>query len=128
MASIVLCNISDVVSVIAEEKTKWVHSILEALGVQEDTFKLTNIDEYRNKMEDMGIEVIYYTGGNINIYKKVWHEAKTQEGSGWLPPTDENLVAQWREPEYVKKIEGNEAYYEVHTKEWSILNMRPKDD
>lgn len=124
MSYTILCNISDANIIIEEEKMRWIYEILEALRVPEEVYNCKNIDEYREKMEEMGIEVILVTNGNVNVYKKAWHEGPTPEQCGWLPATNEHLVAQWKEPEYVMKLEGKDAYYEIHLNEWSILNMR----
>jgi hypothetical protein len=124
MSSIVLCNLSDAVSVIAEEREQWTLGVLASLGVSEDLVGAANIDEFREGMEQLGIEVIESSAGKINIYKKVWHDGESEELSGWLPATDKNLVAQWDEPKYIKKIEGKDVYYEIHLNEWSILKTR----
>jgi len=124
MSSVILCNISDAHNVIEEEKMHWIYDVLGALGVPEEVYDYKTIDEYRERMEEMGIEVILVTNGNINVYKKAWHEGPTPERCGWLPALDEHLVAQWKEPERIMKLEGKDAYYEIHLNEWSILNMR----
>ena len=50
MPPVLLCNISDVVAVINEEKAQWVSRILEILGVPEEVLKISDIDEYRNRI------------------------------------------------------------------------------
>lgn len=124
MSNIILCNISDTTKTIAEERLYWISEVLDALGVPDDVFDATDIREYRYDMEELGIEVELHSSGNVNVYKKKWHDGQTEEQSGWLPAAEEYLVAQWKEPTYIRKVEGRDAYYEVHLNEWSILNMR----
>lgn len=124
MANIILCNISDHVQVVEEARLDWTLGVLEALGVPDKVFDASYIRDFRYDMEEFGIEVELCTNGNVNIYKKVWHEGNTEQMSGWLPVKEEHLVAQWKEPKFIRKIEGKEVYYEVHLNEWSILNIR----
>lgn len=124
MSNVILCNLSDARKSIEEERLYWVSDVLDALGVPDEVFGATDIRDFRYDMEGFGIEVELCADGCVNVYKKQWHEGKTEEDSDWLPPTEDHLVAQWKEPTYVKKIEGNEVYYELHINEWSILNMR----
>lgn len=124
MSSVILCNISDANSVIEDEKMSWISEVLNAIGVPESVYDIKDVDEYREKMEEIGVEVILITSGEIKIYKKIWHEGATEEQCGWLPATDECIVAHWKVPDYVMKLDGKNAYYEIHLNEWSILNMR----
>jgi hypothetical protein len=41
-----------------------------------------------------------------------------------LPPQDKHLVAQWKRPNYVRKVEDGKAYYELHLNEWCIASRR----
>jgi len=124
MSDVILCDLSDANNVINEERLFWVNEILDALGVPEEVYDVDTIDEYRAMMDELGIEVELSTNGDVDIYKKEWHESEVEEESGWLPVEKEHLVAQWREPVRVKKVEGKSVYYEIHLNEWSILNMR----
>lgn len=124
MSNIILCNISDAKKTIDEERLYWIFDVLEALGVPDEVFDATDIRDYRYDMEEFGIEVEVYSNGNVDVYKKQWHEGKSEEQSGWLPAQRDHLVAQWKEPSYIRRIEGRNAYYEIHINEWSILNMK----
>ncbi|KKL28686.1 hypothetical protein LCGC14_2372650 [marine sediment metagenome] len=128
MTEIILCNLSDANKIINEERLYWVNEVLDALSVPEETYDVSTIDEYRANMDELGIEVELRTSGDVDVYKKEWHEGETEESSGWLPPTKEHLVAQWREPTRIRKVEGKDVYYELHLNEWSILNMRKTNE
>lgn len=125
MSKVVLCNVSDSHSVVAEEKLYWVIDVLEALGVSEEVYNAKDISNFRYDMDKLGIDVEYITSGCVNIYKKHWLEGSTEERSGWLPAKEEHLVAQWKEPKYARKIDAKGVYYEIQLNEWSIANMRP---
>ncbi len=124
MSNTILCNISDAKKFIDEERLYWISEVLEALGVPDEVFEASDIRDFRYDMETMGIEVELHSNGNVDVYKKQWHEGMTEEQSDWLPATKEHLVAQWKEPAYIRKIEGKDVHYEIHLEEWSILNMR----
>lgn len=126
MAKVILCNLSDANNVVNEERMYWIFEVLEDLGVPDSVFEATDIRDFRYDMEELGIEVDLCSNGDVNVYKKHWFEGPTEETSGWLPPTDIHLVAQWKEPKYIRKKEGKEVYYEIHLNEWSISNMRRK--
>jgi hypothetical protein len=115
MSTTILCNLSDAQKVIDEERLYWISEILEALGVSDELFDATDIRDFRYGMEDIGIEVELHSNGNVDVYKKQ---------CDWLPATEEHLVAQWKEPTYIRKVEGKNVHYELHLNEWSILNMR----
>ena len=123
MSSIILCNLSDANQYINEAKLQWVCNVLQNLGVPEEVYT-SDIDAYRQTMSKMGIEVEIVTNGGVNIYKQTWHEGKNGEESGWLPVKEENLIAQWKEPTRIIKVEGQETFYEIHLNEWSILKTR----
>lgn len=124
MGNIILCNLSDARKSIEEEKLYWISSVLSALDVSEEILNVADIRDFRYDMEELGIEVELCTDGCVNVYKKQWHEGNSEEETDWLPVTEDHLVAQWKEPTYIKKIDGNDVYYEIHLNEWSILNMR----
>jgi len=126
MANVILCNISDAPKVIKEERHIWVRDVLMGLGISEEVLDSSSkdVDEYRYLMGEEGVEVEMNSNGDVNIYKMRWHEGSTESTSDWLPPSEEHLVGQWKEPTYIKKIEGKDVFYELHLNEWSILNMR----
>lgn len=120
MQSIILCNISDAKSVIDEERLSWIIDIL-SLFVPKESLNTKNIDEFREKMDELGIEIDLHTNGDVDVYKKTWFNGETPEKSGWLPSSKHNLIAQWKEPKYTKKIEGSDVYYEICLNEWSSV-------
>lgn len=124
MGNVILCNLSDAKQSVEEERLFWISGVLDALGVLEEVADATDIRDFRYDMETFGIEIELNTDGAVSVYKKQWYEGKTEEESDWLPVTKEHLVAQWKEPTYIKKVEGKDVYYEIHLNEWSILNMR----
>lgn len=128
VAEIILCNLSDANETIKEARDEWIIEVLLALGVPEETIELgfddIGRDDFIYEMNEIGISVELYSNGEVDVYKKVWINGPTEESSGWLPPTKQHLVAQWKIPERIRKIEGNEVYYELHLREWSISNMR----
>lgn len=128
--TIILCNLSDSSETIEEARDKWIIETLLALGVPEDTIELgfdsgrSSRNDYIYKMNDLGIDVELFSSGAVDVYKKVWIDGETEEVSGWLPAAKEHLVAQWKIPERVRRIDGKDVYYELHLKEWSIANVR----
>lgn len=127
MSNVILCNISDANNIIKEERENWIYNVLVMLNVTEEILdSVPNVDKYRYHMYELGIEVELQSNGNIDIYKKQPYMDQAGEITDWLPPTKDHLVAQWKEPTRVKKVEGKNVYYEIHLNEWSILNMRHK--
>lgn len=125
MSNIILCNLSDALEVINEARLYWTYEVLDALGVPDEIlFETDDINEYRYEMEGLGIEVELKNNEEVDIYKKEWYEGPSEEHSGWLPPTEEHLVAQWKKPTRIMKVEGNDVYYEIHINEWSMFNTR----
>ena len=121
MTYTVKCYLKDHVKILEEEKTIWITEILLRLGVPQNIIDLAGSDlpEFCNKMDDYGIEIDHYTSGEINVYKK----AKKKDSSGswyWLPPTQNNLIAQWKTPKFIKHREKEEVYYEIIIDEWSV--------
>jgi hypothetical protein len=125
MGDTILCNLSDANQVISEARELWVQEVLLGLGVKEETLKLakSNIQEYRYQVEEMGIEVDF-KNGEVDVYKKKWHNDPNPELCGWLPSEKVHLVAQWKEPNKFRKVEGKDVYYEIHLNNWSMLNSR----
>lgn len=129
MADVILCNISDANKVVEEEKNFWIQDVLLGLGVSEDTIaSAEDIDEYLYLMNQLGIEVEYKTTGEVLIYKKAMHRGPDGEEVDWLNPSEENLIAHWKSPTFVRKVEGRDVYYEVHLNKWSSFNMRLDDE
>lgn len=126
MSNVILCNLSDANAIIEEERLYWVFDVLEYVGIPEEVFDAESIDEYRESMDTYGIDVELCSNGEVYIYKKEWHEGRNEEESGWLPADDEHLIGHWKNPTRVIKVDGKDAYYEIHLNEWSILNMRQK--
>lgn len=128
VAETILCNLSDANEIIEEARNEWIIEVLLGLGVPEETIELgfddIGRDDYIYEMNDLGISVELYSTGEVDVHKKVWITGKNEESSGWLPPTKQHLVAQWKIPERVRRVNGNEVYYELHLREWSVTNMR----
>lgn len=126
MSKVILCDRSDTNEIVEDERLQWIIEILIELGVDESIIEnYDNIENYRYEMENMGIEIDYNISSNaVNVYKKQWHDGASEEESGWFEPNEDHLIAQWNEPNYVKRIKGSEVYYELHLNEWSIFNMR----
>ena len=125
MGDVILCNISDANSVIEESKLEWINDVLLGLGVSEETLEIKNIRELRHEISSSyGIEVDLKAGGEVDVYKKQWNNSQDEELQGWLPTKKEHLVAQWKEPKRVRKVEGKEVFYEIHLNEWSFTNVR----
>ena len=128
VAETILCNLSDAIETIEEARDEWIIEVLLSLGVPEDTVELgfddVGRDDYIYKMNELGISIELYSTGEVDVYKKVWITGSTEESSGWLPPTKQHIVAQWKTPERIRRVNGDEVYYELHLREWSVTNMR----
>lgn len=125
MGDVILCNISDANKVIEEARFEWVHNVLLNLGVPEDIFEIKEIRDFRYEISNnFGIEVELKANKEVDIYKKQWNNNPDEELQGWLPVKKEHLVAQWKEPKRVRKVEGKDVYYEIHINEWSFTNVR----
>lgn len=120
--TVILCNLSDANKVINEEREYWISDVLDTLEIPDAVFDATDIDDFRARMEEQGVEVQLSTTGDVDVYRKEWFKGSSEESSGWLPPTEEHLVGQWREPKRIKKIDKTDksVYYEIHLNEWSI--------
>lgn len=128
VAKTILCNISDANDTIEEVRDEWVIEVLLALDVPEDIVELgfddTGWNDYVYEMNDLGLTVELYSNGEVDIYKKVWFQGASEEDSGWAPPKKQHLVAQWKIPEKVRRIDKGEVYYELRLREWSVANVR----
>jgi hypothetical protein len=123
MGQVVLCNISDANQVIKDLRINWVYDALESLGIPPEIRELQDVFELRSVLGGLGIYVEYRSAGEeIDVYKREWHG--TEETGSWMPPKEKHLVAQWKRPQYVRKVEGNDVYYELHLDEWCIANRR----
>lgn len=125
MSDTILCNISDAKNVIDEARNEWIQEVLSMLNVPEEVLEIRDIREFRYELSDnFGIEVELKANGDVDVYKKQWNNTEIEELQGWLPIKKENLVAQWKEPQRVRRVEGKDVYYEIHLNEWSITNLR----
>jgi len=122
MGETLLCNLSDTNQVIDDFKTEWTTKLLLKLGVDASIMS-GPIQDFRYHMEEKGLEVELKSSGEVNIYKKVWHEDTNPEMCGWLPPTQNHLIAQWKEPTRTKRVDGKEVYYEVELNYWSMIKI-----
>lgn len=118
MSNIVLCNLSDVNSTIEEVRDEWIVDVLTGIGVSEEDFNLP-YDQYCDALSELGLVVRKSTGGTVSVYKLSWHEE--DHCQGFLNPTKNNLIAQWKNPKRVKRIENNDVYYELHFDCWSFV-------
>jgi hypothetical protein len=122
MGEIILCNISDVNSILKQKREEWVYNILGQLGF-EDEIQCDNVFAFRDIMNDFGLHIELKSGGEeVDIYKREWHG--NQESGGWLPIQKKHLIAQWKSPKFVRTIDGKDVYYEIHTNEWSMIKPR----
>lgn len=123
MSEIILCNISDVNSILKEKRKEWVYNVLEALGFPKEILYIDNVFDFRNILDEQGIFIENKSNDEeIDIYKRKWY--KDKEIEGWLPITNKHLIAQWKKPKYIRKIEGKDVYYEIHTNEWSMVKFK----
>ena len=124
MSDVILCNLSDANSEIKEARLLWAYQVLIDAGVPEETLLFDDIRDFRVDMDDLGIEVELKNGEEVDIYKLEWFE--TEYEAGWLPPKKEHLIAQWKKPTRIMKVDenGRDVYYEIHLNEWSIFKTR----
>lgn len=120
MSDILLCDLSDAPKILADRRKEWVCSILSALGLEENKIQIEDLFELRNYLNQFGIHVALKSAGEeVDIYKREW--LGDEKTGGWLPLNDKYLVAQWKRPKYVRRIDGNSLYYELHLNEWSLI-------
>lgn len=122
MEDTILCNLSDANDLIEEAKIQWIREVLESLNVSEETIEEDDVVKFRSDMEEYGIEVVTYSDGIINIYKKAWFD--DGHNQGWLPVEQKNLVAQWKIPEKIKHVEDGSVYYEIQLKAWNVFERK----
>lgn len=129
VAETILCDLSDANSIIKEIKNEWIVEVLSGLGIAEDIIELGlsgNYEEYISAMNELGISIELFSGGEINIYKKVWFDGVSEDSSGWLPVSDKHLIAQWKRPEKIRRVENStgKLHYEIHFKQWSVPSIK----
>lgn len=121
MSEVVLCNTSDANSVLNDLRRSWVYDVMSGLGIEAD--ETTDIIEARGALAGIGVHIDLKSGGEeIDVFKCEWHG--TEESGGWLPPNKKHLIAQWKQPKYIKRIDGKEVYYELHLDKWSMISMK----
>ena len=122
MSDMILCNLSDANKVIEEARNEWIKDVLDSLGVSEEILQLTDIRQFRHEVANgLGIEVELKANGEVDVYKKRWNDSYLEELQGWLPTKKEHLVAQWKEPKRVRRVENKDVYYEIHLNEWTAI-------
>lgn len=122
MSDTILCNISDAVQIVKEERDIWTIDVLLSLGIPEEIIESSNdIDEYIYQLDKFGVEVEYKTSGEVLVYKKAMYRNQDGEEIDWLNPTSDHLIAHWKPPTYIKKVEGNNVFYEIQLNEWSSI-------
>lgn len=127
----ILCKRSDIGDAIREAKEEWIIEVLLALGVDESVIELGfsedggDFEKFIYEMNKIGVDIILYQNGEVNVYKKTWVNQPVSYGGDvydgdWAPPTEKNLVAQWKIPKKTKIKTGNSEYYEICPVEWHI--------
>jgi len=123
MSGIILCNISDSNQILLEKRIEWVYNVLDLLEIPQEISRSQNIFDFRGQLNQYGIYIETKHGGEeIDIYKCPWYGS--QEEGGWLPLSKKYLIAQWKLPKYIRKIENKDVYYELHLNEWSMLRKK----
>lgn len=123
MSDVLLCNTGDANKIVIEARSEWIDSVLSDLGISIGEIDKQNISALRGELMQHGILVDYNIATEeVNIYKCSWHSDQFQEG--WLPPETKNIIAQWKRPSYIKKIEGRDIYYEIHLNKWSFKKTK----
>ena len=122
MSEVILCNISDANQILKDKRKEWVYNLLELLEIPPEIINCTNVFQLRGELGQYGLHVETKSGGEeIDVYKREWHG---DENGGWLPLDPKYLIAQWKRPKYVRRVEDEDVYYELHLDEWSMI--RPK--
>jgi hypothetical protein len=123
MSDILLCDISDANQILQNKRKEWVYNILEVLEIPEEIINCADTGQLRGGLNQFGIHIETLSGGEeINIYRQEWYG--DQDAGGWLPPKPKHLIAQWKRPKYIRKVEGKNVYYELHLNEWSMVRER----
>lgn len=126
MAETILCNLSDANTITEELKLEWMTKVLISLNISQEIIDLSssNINMFRAKMNEFGIEVITSTDGTVDVFKKKW----LKDIEEWLPATSKHLVAKWKAPTRVKRIDSKGYYYELHLNVWSVFKIKIGED
>ena len=124
----ILCDLQDINQIIQETRNEWLEEVLSLLDIPEQIITLanSNVDLFRSEMEHLGIEIILFKNEEIGVYKKKWHQGVNENNSGWLPPTKDCMVAEWKRPTKVYVKEKGGVYCELKLNEWCSLRMLRK--
>jgi len=123
MSEVILCNLSDSVSILEQKRKEWVCDISQALGYGETDLDFNDVSSFRSELNRIGVHIeLKSSGEEIDVYKCEWREDKNE--SGWLPISKKHLIAQWKKPKYIRKRDEKGMYYELHINEWSMLKSR----
>jgi hypothetical protein len=123
MSEVILCNISDANQILQEKRKEWVYNILELLEVPQEIISCRNISQFRGGLSQLGLHVETKSGGEeVDIYKLEWYGDESREG--WLPINSKYLIAQWKRPKYIRRVEGEDVYYELQINEWSMVRKK----
>jgi hypothetical protein len=121
MGEVVLCNTSDANEVLRDLRKAWVYDLLSALGIEADD--TTDQIEARGVLSGLGIRIdLRSNGEEIDVYKCEWRGS--EDSGGWLPPQKKHLIAQWKRPKYVRRVDGKDLYYELHLDKWSMVSVK----
>lgn len=117
MKSTILLNSSEIIKQVEEEeKTRFVKSILEILGVpigefwQEEALTTEGKIQLRRLLSAYSIKIIDDSDGHLQFF------------------VENELVGEWNKPEYKMKRDLSEIdptkklYYEMHVNYWSIFD------
>lgn len=123
MSEVILCNISDANKILQEKRKEWVYNILELLEIPSEITNCPNVFRFRGGLGQYGLYIETKSGGEeIDVYKREWRG--DQETGDWLPLASKYLIAQWKRPKYIRRVEGEDIYYELHLNEWSMVRAR----
>lgn len=125
MKGIILLNSSDNTGLIEEEeKSKFVRSILEELGLPlDDIWDENNQLSFESKMKlrsILGTYQIQVIDGGLGGELQIYHEHK--------------IIGEWRKPHYISKIDHNEKdprkkiYIEMHIDYYSIFETENNEN
>lgn len=117
--TIILADKQDEANIVEEERHEWLLKVLVALGANLDIIK-NNTLEAKNHISSIGLDVILKSDGEIDIYRYEYDKALNEDGNVTMVEKGNYLVAQWLKPKYILRVDGNEKFYEIHIKEWSL--------
>jgi hypothetical protein len=123
MSEVILCNISDANQILQEKCKEWVYNILELLKIPHEIIYCQNISMFRGGLSECGLHIeTRLCGEEVDIYKLEWYDDGKKEG--WLPIDKKYLIAQWKRPKYIRRVDGDDVYYELHLNEWSMVRKK----